>query len=100
MQSDPAHDELVEKMARAIAKAEIAYFGPRSSLEQCMNWANEPDCYRQAARAALAVARPVMREECARVALGEDASATEYYRGRVHAAAAIRAMIKERENDV
>lgn len=31
-------------------------------------------------------------EEAAKVAKGDEASATEYYRGRVHAAAAIRAL--------
>jgi hypothetical protein len=56
--------ELREKVAIAIASAEISYFGHRASLEQCMNWANEPECFRRAADAAIAVAL----EEAARVA--------------------------------
>lgn len=56
---------LVEKVAMAIAKAEIEYFGPRSSLVQCMAWANEPDCYRNAATAAIALIRAEVLEEVA-----------------------------------
>jgi hypothetical protein len=90
MQSDPAsaHDELVEKVARALAKAGYAFAG----IELTDPYSADADYWNNQTRAALAVARPAIREECAKVALGEDASATEYYRGRVHAAAAIRAM--------
>ena len=57
MQSDPAsaHDELVERMVSAMLDADNAL--PHSG----------PD-FAAYARAALAVASPVIREECARVA--------------------------------
>jgi len=56
MQSDPAHgrdDELVEKMARAMATAWLHGEG-----------------FNGMAIAVLALARPAIREECARVAEG------------------------------
>lgn len=59
---------LVEKVAMAIAKAEIEYFGPQSTLVQCQSWALEPDCYRQAAGAAIALIRAEVLEEAAKVA--------------------------------
>jgi hypothetical protein len=68
MQSDPAsaHDELVEKIAREIYSQEYdPEHYPFERLEEC-----EKVLCRKQARAALAVARPVIREECARVAEG------------------------------
>ena len=46
----------------------------------------------------IAAAIDIALEEAARVAKGDEASATPYYRGRVHAAAAIRAL-KGKPND-
>ena len=54
---------LVERVARGIAKAEIEYFGPRSTLIQCQSWALHPDCYRQAAEAAIDLIRAEVLEE-------------------------------------
>ena len=65
MQSDPAsaHDDLVEKVARAIYSQEYdPEHYPFERLDEC-----EKVLCRKQARAALAVARPVIREECARV---------------------------------
>jgi hypothetical protein len=72
MQSDTAsaHDELVEKMARAIAKTQdddwdnpsLFIVDANDDAESCR------EAYRDMARAALAVARPMIREECAKVA--------------------------------
>jgi hypothetical protein len=93
MQSDPASDELVERMARAVCDA--------SHWQGCFDGITieaERDKFRVYARAALAVARPAIREECARVAEGvtsyDDAvqkSAGCYTTGQ-RIAAAIRAM--------
>jgi hypothetical protein len=63
MQSDPAHgrdDELVKKVARAIYEAEggIAWERLYEPIEAA---------YWTIARRTLAVARPVIREECAKV---------------------------------
>jgi hypothetical protein len=55
--------DLVERMALKIAEAEIEYFGPKSSLVQCQSWALCPDCYRNAARAVIALARKEALEE-------------------------------------
>jgi hypothetical protein len=65
MESDPAsaHDDLVEKMARAIAKTVYTTVPAQTPSHQIDN-----DQWSAIARAALAVARPVIREECARVA--------------------------------
>ena len=61
MQSDTAHDELVERMARAICNARFGgWFWDLAVPSQKDDWRTD-------ARAALAVARPVIREECARV---------------------------------
>jgi hypothetical protein len=90
MQSDPAsaHDELVERVARALAEA---FHGPLNADTTWWDFMAE-------SRAALAVARPVIREECARVAESttsyDDAvqkSAGCYTTGQ-RIAAAIRAM--------
>lgn len=106
--------ELREAVAMAIAEAEIHYFGPRSSLEQCMNWAHEPNCYRAAADAAISIIRPAVLEEAAKVAgryvidrkeLHPDVpfeNIKQDYKNAVHAgaqyiAAAIRALSKEGE---
>jgi hypothetical protein len=65
MSTASAHDELVEKMARAMALAmgmdpdEVQTSGET----EWPLWAE----FQKPARAALAVARPVIREECARV---------------------------------
>jgi len=64
MQSDPAHDELVEKVARAICDAEW----DKGHYDSDAMSKSERGAYEALARAALAVARPVIREECARVA--------------------------------
>jgi hypothetical protein len=58
MQSDPASDELVEKMARAVCDA--------SHWQGCFDGITleaERDKFRVYARAALAVARPFIRAE-------------------------------------
>ena len=93
MQSDPAsaHDELVEKMARAMRELATSERSPYF-----------PKTWEELARAALAVARPVIREECAKVAKSPHHSGCNcfYCYGREHAVDDIRAMIKERENDV
>ena len=69
MQSDPAsaHDELVEKMARAMAAKDS---GPEGSVLFEIHWREFGEGYLSGAVAALAVARPVIKKECARVAEG------------------------------
>jgi hypothetical protein len=87
------NDDLVERVARAMFDAR------HSNLRDCWSWDDywgddqEPDrkFYYRDARVAIAIAL----EEAAKVAAGNERSATEYYRGRVHAAAAIRAMITD-----
>ncbi len=77
MQSDPAHgreDELVEKMARKIMLAiQLHDFGHRNEKGEFICSPSQIDlltkCCAEAARAALAVARPAIRDECAMVAL-------------------------------
>jgi hypothetical protein len=62
MQSDPAHgrnDDLVEKVARAMAQRLVTIWGGANIRHEELT---------DLARAVLAVARPVIREECARVA--------------------------------
>jgi hypothetical protein len=59
--------DLVERVAMKIAEAEIEYFGPKSSLVQCQSWALCPDCYRNAARAVIALARKETLEEAAKL---------------------------------
>lgn len=66
--------DLVERVAMTIAEAEIEYFGPESSLVQCQSWTLCPDCYRNAARAVIALVRNETLEEAAKVA---DNRATE-----------------------
>jgi DNA-binding IclR family transcriptional regulator len=98
MQSDPAHgrdDELVEKVAR-----ELAYAMGMDPDEVQTNGENEWPLwaeFQKPARAALAVARPAIREECAKVAeevRHPDYSAEneDWCAGTEAAAAAIRAM--------
>jgi hypothetical protein len=62
MQSDPAHDELVEKVARAACDAvngDEAWDETGSEVHEKV-WCT-------IARAALSIARPAIREECARL---------------------------------
>ena len=93
MQSDPAsaHDELVEKMARAMAAKDS---GPEGSVLFEIHWREFGEGYLSGAVAALAVARPVIREECAKVAKSPHHSGCNclYCYGREHAVDAIRAM--------
>lgn len=89
---------LVEKVAMAIAKAEIEYFGPHSTLIQCQSWALHPDCYRQAATAAIDLIRAETLEEAARVVeliMTANGSSKEYTH---EIAAAIRAL-KEKASE-
>jgi hypothetical protein len=68
MQSDPgADDELVEKVARALAKAGYAFAG----ISLTDPYSADADYWNNQARAALSVARPAIREECAKVAIKE-----------------------------
>lgn len=71
--------EQIEAVARAIANDD--------------DWWEDYTLY---AERAIFAMRPFIRaevlEEAAKAALGDEASATEYYRGRVHAAAAIRTL--------
>ena len=62
-----AMSDLVERVALKIAEAEIEYFGPKSSLVQCQSWALCPDCYRNAARAVIALVRKETLEEAAKL---------------------------------
>jgi hypothetical protein len=67
MQSDPAHDELVEKMARAIADQLGDDWDDNVHTFCGDDWRLTPDGAKEAccaiARAALAVARPFIRAE-------------------------------------
>jgi hypothetical protein len=105
MQSDPAHDELVEKMARAIADQLGDDWDDNVHTFCGDDWRLTPDGAKEAccaiARAALVVARPVIREECAKVAedydgpgmVGDyDRHLGDVYKTRRDIAAAIRAM--------
>lgn len=77
-------DDLVERVGRELARTGYAFAG----IDLTDPYTADADYWNSQARAAIAV----VLEEAAQVAKGDEASATEYYRGRVHAAAAIRAL--------
>jgi hypothetical protein len=99
MQSDPGNDELVEKMARAIYEAwcEVHKVSDTSMPWEEIDAEEREACFFEAL-AALSVARPAIKEECARVAeKGKDSDPiddfdTGWNAGLCDAAAAIRAM--------
>ena len=74
--TEQEREELIEKMARHIAVSDDTTPDPNS--EWCdQNW----HCWIPEARAALAVAEPVIREQCAKIA---DATAKDYRVYRDH----------------
>lgn len=80
-------DTLRERVARAILAADK--FLVESGHH---HWEYKSESQRNHYLAEADAAIALVLEEAARVAQGNEASATEYYRGRVHAAAAIRAL--------
>jgi len=96
MQSDPGNDELVEKMARAIYEAwcEVHKVSDTSMPWEEIDAEEREACFFEA-RAALSVARPAIKEECAEKVKGQRLiwnKGTSAYTALTDAEAAIRAV--------
>jgi hypothetical protein len=92
MQSDLGNDDLLEKVARAMAAKDS---GPEGSVLFEIHWREFGEGYLSGAVAALAVARPAIREECAEKVKGQRLiwnKGTSAYTALTDAEAAIRAM--------